>query len=312
MKKIWMMFFALGFVCCLLKSPNVYANEEEVSTETTEPTEPEVEVEGSGDVKEEPEVFECKVVIKEAAGGTLIGDVIEGHVGDIVTLTVVPGILYELEAIYVNNVKLEPTEEGVYQFVLVEGENTITYSFVVSDEKVEEIAQLIDKVKNKDWDNIFTVDNLIIFLQWVVTTFCSGGFFITLIKLKKNKAMTIEDLNTNVNTNIRKDVNQTVENVLINTIAPIVDNVLNAIVDIKNITNVLTRCTILSQENTPEARLAILKEIDNINKSQEDLTQTVKNLINEEIQRNNEAVKERDQAIEQLKKTNNENEAPHL
>lgn len=311
MKKFWVLLISLGLLCGLLKSPNIYAAEGEEETEVVESEQSEVQ-EPEQEEFEEIEIFESTVVIKDSEGGVLLSDILEGHVGDVVTLKVIPGILYELDSIYVNNIKLEANEEGIYQFVLVDGENVVTYTFIVSDAKVEEIAKLLDKVRNKDWENIFTLDNFLIFMQWVITTFCSGGFFITLMKLKKNKSMTIEDLNNNVNTNVRKDVNSVVESTMTNVIAPILSNVLEAIGDIKNITNVLTRCTILSQENTPESRLAILKELENVNKDQEELTNTVKSLINQEIKKNNEAVEERNKALDDLKKTNNESEAPHL
>ena len=118
----------------------------------------------------------------------------------------------------------------------------------------------------------------------------------------------MNDLNCNVNSNIKENVNV----LLKETISPILEKFVVAIGEIKNITSVLTRCTILSRENTPESRLAILKELENIGKEQNDLLIQVKGLINEEITKNNKLIEDRNNSLEQLKKENEQSEPPHL
>lgn len=252
------------------------------------------------------------IVIETVKGGEIVTEYVDGIAGEVVTLYYKEHLFYTVENIFVNGVKLEADEEGNYSFILVEGENIITSSFYVDNEKVKEVAEIIEQFRNKDWKNLFTVENLFELLTWILTTFCSGGFFITLTKMKKIKSMTISDLNKGVNDNVNSNVSNAINSMLTNTLTPILKDIATSIADIKNVTQVLTRCTILQQENTPESRLAILKELEGIQKNQDDLAKKVKDIIDQEINKNNLLETERNNSIEELKKEINNTEEPHL
>ncbi len=269
-------------------------------------------------------IYTANVVIVESKNGEIYVDAFEGNVGDLVTITVVPDVLYELQSISVNGVilesKIDVNGNEVYQFQMVEGANTITSSFVVSDEKLEEIAVLLKNIQNKDWKAIFTLDNLLKLISFLFTLVFGSGFFVTMLKYKKIKAKTIEDVNDNVTDILEKKIPEQLIKFLEEFFGPFDAKFLEKIDGVVEITRVLTRCMILMQEGTPEARIAILKEIESIKTDEEELSNQVKKLIHDEMEKKEQELHDKEQAIEELKEVNNSTttinnsteELPHL
>jgi hypothetical protein len=83
--------------------------------------------------------------------------------------------------------------------------------------------------------------------------------------------------------------------------------------EISNNVQTLKKVTILSQENTPESRLAILNELDKTTDQNQELISMAKNMIQEEVNKIEKAIEDRDNSIQELKDiNNNESEIPHL
>ncbi|WP_281512138.1 hypothetical protein [Mammaliicoccus vitulinus] len=66
----------------------------------------------------------------------------------------------------------------------------------------------------------------------------------------------------------------------------------------------MARCLLLSQENTPEARLTIIKELTKLKESNEDLAAKIKAVIDDEVQKNKEIQNAKKKAIEELNESN--------
>lgn len=264
--------------------------------------------------------YNANVVITNAKNGEIYADILEGNAGDLVTLTIIPDILYELQSISVNGVILEPKVDTdgneVYQFQLVEGTNTINASFEVSDEKLTEIAGLLEKIKNRDWKAIFSLENLLNIIYFIFATLASSGLCVTLLKYKKIKAKTINDVNDNVTEILETKIPEQLIKFLEEFFGPFDAKFLEKIDGVVEVARVLTRCMILMQEGTPEARLAILREIESIKTDEEALSNQVKNLINEEMAKKEQELHDKEKAIADLKEENNstviEDEVPHL
>lgn len=258
--------------------------------------------------------YDSYINILTSKGGTIIAERLEGYSGDVIELFINNDILYVLNTLCVNGVAIEPDTNGKYYIELVEGENTISYVFEVDDEKLEEIAELISAVKNKDWDTIFNVENVIKLLYLLVTALFSGGFFTVLLKYKKYKTLTIEDVNKNVNKTLEQKIPTSIETFLNSLFVPFSEAILEKIDGISESNKILVRCLILMQEGTAEARLTILKELGNIKSNEDVLTLKVKNLILDEISKNEELITKRNEAIEELKQVNEtiDEEIPHL
>lgn len=248
---------------------------------------------------EEPS-FPCQVIIKETNYGELIVDVYEGNVGDIVTITPKTYAFCKLNSISVNGIELLPNEDGVYQFALVEGENTIKGDFAINQEDMKVIAGLINDAKRGNWEDIFTIERLFDIISWVITALFSTGFLVTLVKLKNVKAQTSDDVVTVTNDTVEKAVEKCVEKM----IAPLLQQFLSRSITTEEISKVLARCMVLAQENTAEARLAIISELTKLQTSDSDLAIQVQKVIAEEVSKSKEVQQQKVQAIEELKKAN--------
>lgn len=256
---------------------------------------------------EEPEIiYPCNVVldISNKNYGDVLSDIDGGEIGDIVTLKVSPNILCKITNVTANGTQLLKNEDGNYTFALAEGDNIVRVEFAVDNEQLTYLADQIGNIKNGNWEDILTVENLFLFIYWIMSMFMSSGFFVTLIKNKKIKTKT-----TNEIANVIKEANElsiveTVNKVLEKVLGETFTKYLEKTDKIDETMRVLTRCFVLSQENTPEARLAIIQELTNLETNQQDLTNKVKAMILEEISKNNAEVENKKKAIEALKAAN--------
>ena len=249
---------------------------------------------------------EATVTVATNKGGDILVDVTEGHAGDKVTARVSPNVLYKVESVKVNGVNITANEEGNYEFLLAAGENTIEASFAVDNAELETIAGLLTDAKNKDWDSIFNLSNLLTFISWGVSLLLGSGFFITLIRSKKIKVKTMKEVEEAWNTVVNNEVGKTIGNFLQDTIKPLVEKYNLKTEELQTTMKTLARCVVLMQEDTPEARLAIINELTEFKSVNSELTEEVKKIIDTEIAKSNQDKAELSKAIEELKAANNE------
>lgn len=254
-------------------------------------------------VIDEPVIeFPCSVSLSEVKNGTITFSKTEGEIGEIIEVYNTPALLYDLIEITANGVVLTPDEYGVYSFILVEGENIVTAKFEVSDEKLQQVADLLNKAKEGNWEEIFTVSNLMQLISWLITLGCSSGFFVTLYKSKKFKELTPQEIARKVDEKINSVLDERLATFLKDVFGPFTENMLQKFSGMENSTKTMVRCFILMQENTPESRLAILNELNNLNNNETgQLTLQVKNLIAEEVRKQEEQSKALNETIENLK-----------
>ena len=252
---------------------------------------------------EEPEiVYPCSVSLSYIENGIITFSHTEGNVGDLIEVYITPDLLYDLVELKVNGVDLVADEYGMYSFVLVEGINVVSARFEVSDAKLEQVADLLNKVKEGSWEEIFTVSNLMQLISWLITLGCSSGFFVTLYKSRKYKQITPQEIAKKVDEKLDEVLDDKLTNFLKDTFGPFNENMLQKFSSMENSTKTMVRCFILMQENTPESRIAILKELDNLNKEETGvLALQVKSLIAEEVKKQEADNKALSQTIEDLK-----------
>ena len=229
-------------------------------TETAEPT-------PIATATEEPEVFESKIVLPETLKhGKIKADKLEGHVGDIVSITASHDLFYTVSYVAVNGVNLVEDAEisGLYTFALAEGENVITAKFVVDKELLGQVAPIVEQIQNGDWANLFTVENVI----RIVTFLLGGGLLLAMVRYyvkDKRLEKKLEEKVTNVMNDIvpwvtRETVAATIEKF----ITPIFTELNIKIEEQNNALTVFSRCFALAQEDTPEARIAITQELSSL------------------------------------------------
>lgn len=292
MKKILLCIIAcLGIGLATVQPVKAYA-EEPISSEVTS--------------SEEESIIEypCKVAIAKTIGGEILTDIEEGNVGDIVTLHISPYLLYKIKVVKANGIDLIADAEGNYSFALIEGSNEIYVEFDVDNEKLELAAEILAQAKEGNWEQIFSVENILTVISWIITTIFSSGFLLTLIKNKKLKSKTAEEIAVSVEGKVEKATAHAINNFLNTTLEPVTSKMSNGLNDMEESMKILIRCFVLSQEDTPESRLAIIKELSNLKTTSQELSEQVKMLINEEILKNKKAEEEKKNTLKELKAAN--------
>ena len=256
--------------------------------------------------EEEPEVvYPCSVVVEKTIGGEILVDITEGNVGDVVTVHVGTYVLYSLKSVKVNGVELSANAEGNYTFTLAEGENKLVVEFAVDDEQMATFAELFAQAKDGEWSEIFSVENILTFISWGITTLLSSGFLLTLIKNKKIRSKTAEEISVSVENKVEKASAKAITTFLTETLEPVTNKMSTGLNDMEEAMKILVRCFVLSQENTPESRLAIIKELTNLKTTSQELSEQVKAMIDEEILKRAQVEQEKAKSIADLKEANN-------
>ena len=275
-------------------------------------------------VTEEPEVFESFLsssvywITEETTvedSKHIYGDILlskeSGHVGDEVVAIVsgnptmdisgktVAMYKYALSYVTVNGEKISPydMEKGEYHITLVEGMNDVRAYF---SGRVE--LSILD-ITSVNWKNLLTVDNLLKLIYFALTLFLSSGFFITLIKSRQQRAKTTDEITNIVNTSVKEVTSTNVKNFLIETVKPLLDKQSEQLSDSAETSRVLMRVALLAQENTPESRLAITKELQNYKTSDKDLAAQIQTIVENSIKKAEEEKKAKEEAIQEAKKS---------
>ena len=265
---------------------------------------PNVELVSAGNIEET--IYPSNVVVDTIENGDIIVDVLEGNVGDKVTFKVSPYVLYKVETVTVNGVAITPNNDGIYEFLLVEGENKVSATFVVNKAELETIAGVLADARNGDWSNIFTLDNMLTFISWIITTLLSSGFFITLIKSKKIQSKTASEISGAVEVLINSKFGEMAEKFLKDAIMPIMEKYNVSIEYMEKTMKALSRCFVEAQKNTPESRLAIMEILTDLDTNQKNLKDEVREIIEKEVAKSKEETAKLTQDLEDLKRANKE------
>ena len=208
----------------------------------------------------------CSVVIAETQNGKVSADKLEGDVGEIVTLTIDPDILYLTNSVSVNGTALieSETNKGEYTFALVEGTNTITASFVINEELLGRFTDIVVEAQSKDWKNLFSIKNILTIVTWLFDT----GLLVLVIryyvkdkKLEKKVEESTERILKEILPNM---IGNSMEASMQKAIIPFFENASAHDEETRNALITFSKCWALSVENTPESRRAILDELSNL------------------------------------------------
>lgn len=295
MKKIIALitFIICAFTCTIFFGAKI------VSAEETAESEPTIESEPS-----EVITYPCKVISSIGDGGNALFDIEEGNVGDLVTAYIKPDFLFVTESIQINGASVAISSDNKYQFNLIEGENIVSATFVISNEKLTEISNLIKGVEENGISSIFTVSNLLTFVSWAISLFLSSGFFITLIRNKKIKSQTIEQVSSTVVETLESNNAQILKEFITNLIGPSLETITTKMDGMDDCIKVFCRCFVLAQDDTPENRLAIIEELTKLNNNDEALTKQIRSIVKEEQAAQEAKIEETNKAIEALKESN--------
>ena len=248
----------------------------------------------------------CKVIINKYEYGEVYVDKEEGNVGDIVTLHATPSLLCKVVEVSVNGMILTQGEDGNYMFVLVEGDNIVNAKFEISNEDVASILELIKSFEGKNFEDLFTFENLIIVISFLLTTVFGSGLLIQLLKNKNSNKKLAEDVNALFNNKTLDSINKAVESFLQNRFGPAFDAISDEMKSLDNVARTMANCFMLAQENTPEARLAVAKELAKLSEVKEDLAKQVEKILYKKLEEKEKQNEDKKKAIEELEKSNSE------
>lgn len=254
---------------------------------------------------EESDEYACKVVLQPCQYGDMLADKEGGNVGDIVTLIAKPYSLFGVESVMVNGVALTQNEDGNYNFTLVEGENVVVATFKVNQEEISYILGLIEKAKDGDWEDIFSLKNLFTIISWVISLFTAGGLCVTLLKKQKIKAKTAEEISAAVEEVTKGETSKAVNAFMEKILGPSFDMFGEKLKEINEMCASMARCMVLAQENTPEARLAIIQELSKTNEKAQDLAEEVKKIVHDEMSATEKEKQEKIDTLKDLEEKNN-------
>ena len=219
----------------------------------------------------EPVVVANKVIIDETKHAKVTTSILEGEVGDICVVTIKNDMFYIVDAITVNGVALVESETtyGEYSFALVEGENHLIVTMKIDEEAVGVFYDSIKAIENKDWSYLFSVQNIMAILGWLLNGTCLIAMVRYFVKDKKLagkvEAATKEAITKIVPDQTKEAVLSTVEG----TITPIFAQLTSDNAELKKALNTFAQCMALAQENTPESRIAIVNALSGLNLGEE-------------------------------------------
>ena len=254
---------------------------------------------------EESDEYACKVVLQPCQYGDMLADKEGGNVGDVVTLIAKPYSLFGVESVTVNGVALTQNEDGNYNFTLVEGENVVVATFKVNQEEISYILGLIEKAKDGNWEDIFSLKNLFTIISWVISLFTAGGLCVTLLKKQKIKAKTAEEISAAVEEVTKVETSKAVNAFMEKILGPSFDMFSEKLKEINEMCASMARCMVLAQENTPEARLAIIQELSKTNEKAQDLAEEVKKIVHDEMSATEKEKQEKIDTLKDLEEKNN-------
>lgn len=229
------------------------------------------------------ESFECSVVLGTYEHGKIEVDILEGHVGDIVTLNAKHDLFYLVDYVAVNGVNLVEDEEisGLYKFALAEGENKITAKFVVDTELLGEMSVIYEQAMNKDWTNLFSLENVVRIISFIL----SSGLLIAMVRYFIKDKRIAKNVEASVKNVCNKVVPETTKKVVVaeteEIIAPMFAKTCAYQEDIIRVLGILVKCIALMQEDTPDAKRAILAELANLNIGDMKVIEDARNFIDQ-------------------------------
>lgn len=286
---------AAAFSDSLIASPKREGEQSDQPSEETpqsDEQQPEESQPEAGASSEQPSEKACKVVIEKPSHGTIEVDLAEGDVGEIATITAKHDILYKIGFVAVNGVNLIEDEEtaGKFSFALIEGDNVVTSSFIVDEELCGTLSTIVAEAGEKDWTNLFTMENVITIIKWVL----DGGILIAVVRYFIKDKRLAEKVEKSVKDTTEKIVPEATKQAVLEDTKALIEPMFEQVVQdgalARQLMCIVVKSMVLMQQNTPEAKIAILDEFEKLKGIVDaDSIESVKKYIEESVERHAKA-----------------------
>ena len=212
--------------------------------------------------------------------------------------------LYEYRPTYVkfNGLEIEPEDNKTY--LLEKPEAPGTYDLEIGFTR-EMIVNPVD-LTNVNWASLFTVENMMTILSWLVIVVGILVIYALNRRYKKQGQTTLQEVETLLSNKIEsvwgKEAATKITDLLDTSVKPVFSAVDEKLSKVDSNQAVLVRCLLLMQENTPQARLAITECLSKLDVSEDNKAEEVKKLIEEEIAKYKSEAEAKEKALEEAKK----------
>jgi hypothetical protein len=172
-----------------------------------------------------------------------------------------------------------------------------TTSVVVSEGSAEEPSDgtAVDEVR--EWvDRFFSPDKVAMYMSWVAYIGTIIGLVASIKRLKQNNNLTLKNVSDEVQGKLELIVSKQVADQF-GKIAP---KIIEGQEQANEIMAIFAKILALSQENTPESRVAILDLIEKLGMVSRDITETAKEAIEEGKVFAEETKKELDRKVDEI------------
>lgn len=291
----------IGVASCLS-----FANINEYSVNNVKPTQALILKAEALDETEEADTeveAECYVTLSQSEHGTITADILEGNIGDIVTLNVNADLFYITSNVSVNGVSLieSETTKGLYSFTLSSGENIVTATFIIDEELFGELTTIVEEIDNKDWTHLFTVENVITIIKWLLDC----GILIAVIRYFVKDKKLAKKLEQSVTEVTEKIVPESTKQAVLENTKELIEPMFKKITEDSTLTReimaIVIKCMVLMQQDTPEAKIAILNEFEKLQGIVDlNSVENIKKYIDESVEKHNQVYQETLQKLKDI------------
>lgn len=168
---------------------------------------------------------------------------------------------------------------------------------------------VVEEAEETIWDaikNACTVQNLMLFINYLINSGLGVGLVALFRKYKLTKTIDRADVIKVLKEAIPEQTDELIEKIFGEKFVPMLTDALGKMADIQEAVTVLARCMALAQENTPEARLAIVNLLSQIKLGDKNVADEVIRVIQEELAKINAKVEENKALLAELRAQNEE------
>ena len=234
----------------------------------------------------EQETYTLVITQPEHGSVKIDGDKTSGIVGETITLDINPDMFYIINSVKVNNNALieSETTKGIYTFNPVAGENVISVEIVLDQALFGEFNSIAEQVKNKDWANLFSVDNVLTIVSWAINSGILVSVVVYFIKDKKLSKKVENATKETIEKIVPEETRKTVVDSVEVAIRPIFEDLKANSTRVLQALAVFSKCFALMQENTAESRKAILDELTSLEIGDLATIEQIKQYIIEQVE----------------------------
>lgn len=253
-------------------------------------------------------VKECSVVIEENKHGKIEFSATEGDVGEIITFTIEAKSFYLVSAVSVNGTSLTELEgqPGTYSFALVSGENKVKVLYEIDTALLGEFATIAEEIKAKDWKKVFSLENILLIVNYIINSGIAFALVRLFSKYKKSKTIDRKDIINTINEALPKEADAIIQKTINENLVPLISPVIAQMGNMEEAMSTFIKAFLYSMEGTPDAKDKIITLLSGVKLSDDGTVNEIKKWLVEEINKIHEQSERNRLLLEEMKKTNSE------